>query len=169
MKKHTGFTMIEILIVIALIGVLSTLAVPSFIEVFRSTRTTTATNELVDSIQLARSEAIRQRQVVRVCPVGQTCTGSVTTTTSYANGWTVVRADGVVLREREATHASITVTGPTQGISFDAMGRVTVGTATFTEATQGTLQVRANGCGANGGRNIRVERGGRVATVVVNC
>ena len=168
-KPSRGFTLLEVLITVSILGILSALAAPSFTNVLRNNRTSSVSNELVAALQLARSEAIRQRQTVRVCPVGQACTGTNVASTSYAVGWRVIQADGTVLREREATHASITVTGPVNGIAFDAMGRLLVPTTAFNEATQGTLQVRATGCGTNGGRNIRVERGGRVATVVVNC
>lgn len=54
-----GFTLIELMIVIILIAIGAALAAPSFSNIIRDTRLTTQANNLLSSIQLARSEAVR--------------------------------------------------------------------------------------------------------------
>ena len=69
MRGHCkGFTLIELLMTIAVLTVLLTLAVPSFNSVIQSNRVTTGANSLVATMNLARSEAVRRAESVRVCP-----------------------------------------------------------------------------------------------------
>ena len=66
MKNQTGFTIIELFIVILVAGVLVAIAVPSYTKMIRNNCITTSTNLLVSSLQYARSEAIKLRQTVSV-------------------------------------------------------------------------------------------------------
>jgi type IV fimbrial biogenesis protein FimT len=62
-----GFTLIELMIVLALCGILLGLAMPSLATVLRDARVTDATNEIFGAIFLARSEAIKRGQRVTLC------------------------------------------------------------------------------------------------------
>ncbi|TAN65294.1 MAG: prepilin-type N-terminal cleavage/methylation domain-containing protein [Methylobacter sp.] len=73
-----GFSFIELLIVIAIIGVTLSIAVPSFQSLIASNRLTTSANSLVSALQLAKSEAIKSNRLVVVSNNG-----------TWANGWVV--------------------------------------------------------------------------------
>ncbi len=62
-----GLTLVEMLVVIAIGGVLSSLALPSFSAVVRETRLSTATGSLHSAIFLTRSEAIKRNRRVTLC------------------------------------------------------------------------------------------------------
>ncbi|HHW4679115.1 MAG TPA: GspH/FimT family pseudopilin [Xylella sp.] len=62
-----GFTVLELMVVIAILAILAGLAYPGFINLVNSERLTTSANELVASLQLARTEAIRLGSSVAVC------------------------------------------------------------------------------------------------------
>ncbi|WP_419609603.1 pilus assembly FimT family protein, partial [Thiolapillus sp.] len=47
MNSSTGFTLIELMITLALVSLLMTLGIPSFNEAIRNNRLTTYTNDLV--------------------------------------------------------------------------------------------------------------------------
>jgi type IV fimbrial biogenesis protein FimT len=84
-----GFTLLELMVTIAVGGVLLTLGVPSFVDVVRNNRATTNVNELLTAFSIARSESIRRGANVSVCRSsdGATCSGA------WADGWIVFRDD----------------------------------------------------------------------------
>lgn len=73
-KQHTprckGFTMIELLITIAIVGIVTAMGVPSFNQTITNNRLTTHTNDLVTAINIARSEAIKRGARVAVNRTG---------------------------------------------------------------------------------------------------
>ena len=66
-RRLRGFTLVELLMTLAVVAVLVTFAVPSFHSMLDSGKLTTASNALLSSIQLARSEAIRRGGRVVLC------------------------------------------------------------------------------------------------------
>lgn len=65
--KAGGFTMVELMITVAILAILVALAVPSFTSMINSSRLAAQANELVASLQLARGEAVRRNARVTVC------------------------------------------------------------------------------------------------------
>lgn len=61
-----GFSLIELLITVAVAGVLATIAIPSFVSYLQTRRLVGASQNLYYTIQFARSEAIRRNAVVYV-------------------------------------------------------------------------------------------------------
>jgi len=59
-KAQQGFTLIELLTTVIIAGILLAIAVPSYQEFIRKNHTITQTNNLVSSLNLARSEAIKR-------------------------------------------------------------------------------------------------------------
>jgi prepilin-type N-terminal cleavage/methylation domain-containing protein len=57
-QPDTGFTLIEILLVVAIIGILALIMIPTFSSHEDEQKLTMATTELVDGLRYARSEAI---------------------------------------------------------------------------------------------------------------
>src|SRR3979409_1080684 len=78
MNSHRGFTLIEMLSTIAVMTILVTLAAPSFREITVRNRLVTYTNDLISSVNFARSEAVRRGVPVTLCPSsdGARCAGS---------------------------------------------------------------------------------------------
>lgn len=85
--RARGFTMIEMLMTIAIAAILTTIAIPSFRYITNSNRIASELNGLLGDLQLARAEAIKEGRTVTVCQSndGATCTNS----TSWQGGWIV--------------------------------------------------------------------------------
>lgn len=133
MRLQRGFTMIELLITIMVLGLVLGLGVPGFRDLVLNNRQASAVNELVTALQLARSEAITRNvaapSAVSVCASndGTACAGA------WSDGWIVfsdVDGDGaleagdgdVVLRAADAP-ASMAITGPGGAVRYRRDGR----------------------------------------------
>lgn len=93
MKKHSGFTLIELMITLFIVGVLLAVGVPSLKTFMQGNQLIAATNELVSGMHIARSEAIKLNSRVSICSSndGTTCSGS----SDWTDGWVVfIDTDG---------------------------------------------------------------------------
>lgn len=89
MHRQAGLSLTELLLAIALLGVVTGFAVPSFRSLQLDGARTRQVNQFVQSIHLARSEAMKRSTVVSLCPSddGRTCgTAGVT---EWDAGWLV--------------------------------------------------------------------------------
>ena len=82
-----GFSLIELLIVLAIFAILSNHALPSFSKLLNSNRQSTALLQLFSHHQLARSEAIKQNRSIILCKSDNNihCNPSA----SWNDGWIV--------------------------------------------------------------------------------
>ena len=91
--RQQGYSLFEIITVMAIVAITTSIGVPSFRNLIQNNRITATTNELLVSISQARSEAIRQNVQVRICSTKNpdeaqpVCSGN-----DWSTGW-VVMAD----------------------------------------------------------------------------
>lgn len=87
-----GVTLVELMMTLAVLAILAGIAVPAFASMVRTNRVTSYFNLLIGTLQLARTEAVRERATVLVCPGDPVhgCTGSL----SWHGGWIVVLRPG---------------------------------------------------------------------------
>jgi type IV fimbrial biogenesis protein FimT len=86
-RPPAGFTLLELMMTVAIAAILLTIGVPSFRYVTKANRASAEINGLLGDMQFARGEAVRRGQPVSICVStdGLTCTG----TPSWNNGWIV--------------------------------------------------------------------------------
>lgn len=122
MKRNHGFTLIELMITLIVMGVVIFIAVPNFADLIRNNRITTSSNELVIAMQIARSEAVKRSDEVTVCARAsdgsQTCSGDANT---WAQGW-LVWHDGEVVRSWSPLSDDLQVNAGNASITFDSQG-----------------------------------------------
>lgn len=66
MRRHSGLTLVEVLLVVAVLGVVVALAAPSFKNMILMQRLRGVSSELVTDFQFARAEAAARRDFVRI-------------------------------------------------------------------------------------------------------
>jgi len=116
-----GFTLVELLIVLAVGSILLAIAVPGYGFLMNTSRLAAVTNDLVTALQLARSEAVKRGMRVTVCKTGDV--GAVPSacdaTANWHEGWLVFVDDGTpgvidasdaLLRVELPAHADVTIT-----------------------------------------------------------
>lgn len=110
MKRQSGVTLVELMVVLAIIVVLVAIGMPTYQNITTSYRISAEVNALLGDLQYARAEALKEGQYVTVCAANATlsaCSG----TTSWQNGWIVfpnpvptntVPAAGAILHTQQA-------------------------------------------------------------------
>ncbi len=78
LRTQSGFSLIESLVTVAILGILTVMAAPSFTEYQRNTQMTTVTNELLSAFASAKSESMTTGRNITVAPLDGT---------AWHNGW----------------------------------------------------------------------------------
>ncbi len=123
-----GFTLLELLITVAVAAVLAAIAVPSFRTVMQNSARDAALNSLSNALNYARNAALRSDAPVSVCPKVAT---SDACGSDWNNGWIVATrpasASTVVLMTKPALPAGgpkVTAVGGVGSIQFLPSGLV---------------------------------------------
>lgn len=158
-KRLLGFTLIEVLVVVALLGIVTALAAPGFANLVQSNRVQAAAGELQRALYFARTEAM-SRGV------------NVTLTASSADGWagavvistvaTPVMPNGEVLRQYPGGLGAANV------LASASAGDVTLTRLTFLPtgslALNSDASLRVCGAGSTAsGKQFTLSIGGLVA------
>jgi type IV fimbrial biogenesis protein FimT len=184
-RVAAGFGLIELVIVVAILGILAALGVPSFRQSIHSNRVTTEANDLVSAINTARGEATTRSRRVTACP--STNGTSCNTTNWGAPAQWIVFTDYGVIGTVEPADTILRVWKPVDGgdlvtssnavnwISFDRTGTATTDNAVVNNTNTGlpalTLTLRPQGCtsGAKNLRTVALQLVGRVSTTTGAC
>lgn len=84
-KKNSGFTLLELMVVLVVVCIIALWAVPSYSDYVRRSQARAAAQDMVSSLQLARSQAITTGRNVEICAAnagGTGCSGG-----NYGNRW----------------------------------------------------------------------------------
>ncbi|KAE8438708.1 MULTISPECIES: GspH/FimT family protein [Halomonadaceae] len=146
-RSAHGFTLLELLVALALFATLATIAIPNFARIIQENRVVTTTNDYKIALSFARSEAVRRNQSVDLLPVAE----------GWDNGWEV-QADEVVLRRWAQEVDDITIANAPERFTFNSQGRL-VSAAFASQRVSVTLNEI--------GRCVRIEPSG-ISRVLTN-
>jgi type IV fimbrial biogenesis protein FimT len=124
-RRSGGFTLVEMLMVTTILTFLTILALPSLSSVIANNRLRSAGTDLMSSVLLARSEAIKRNGRVQILPASAS---------DWTSGWRVqVVATGEQIDKRNTVGSQVLVVGAPASIVYEHTGRLT---------TPGTSQVQ---------------------------
>lgn len=171
MKKATGFTLVELMVAIAILALLTTIAVPSFNQMIASNRLTTQTNGLIAAMNIARSEAIKLNRTVSLCRIAEPddddCAGNGTWT-----NWAVLQGDRIILRGAiDSFNGTLIATSHTGNnaltgarLEFSPDGLVRTG-GNITNGTNGPqIRLCSTALDSSNVRRISIGPGSRIST-----
>ncbi|NDP60777.1 MAG: prepilin-type N-terminal cleavage/methylation domain-containing protein [Oxalobacteraceae bacterium] len=99
MHKSHGFTLIELMVVLAIVAILTTIAAPSFKQLIQSITISSSVNTFLSDMRYARSEAVRRGGGVVMCrsddpeATDPTCdSGSGPGSNGWISGWIIFHA-----------------------------------------------------------------------------
>lgn len=159
MHKSQGFSLIELMIAIAIMVILSSIAVPGFQALTQNSRASALANELTTAFNLARSEAVKRGVQVSVC------------SDNWVEGWRVElgsdcnAANNDILRFWESTQPGSVINA--NGNAF--VGFEPTGARTNAGAGEVTFQVHVQNCTGQRSRTLRVSLSGRIGVERVAC
>lgn len=178
-RSSAGFTLVELMVVLALLGVLLAVAAPAFSGVVNSMRLSTTANALFSSLLLARSEAIKRNSRAVVCKSATAL--ACTSIGSWEQGWIVFHdannnaaldvGEAVISRE-QGVPDSIRMTGNSPVANY--VSYTSVGSASYTSGAfqAGTFTACVQSASATEARQIVINISGRprtVRTTVAKC
>lgn len=114
--RPSGFTLVEVVITLAIIAIAGMLAVPEFTSLMANRRVVGVADDLFGTLLYARSEAIRQNQSIQVLPIGG----------NWSNGWQMANPAqaGTFLLQHAASKVVVTEAGNAPDVTFLPSGRL---------------------------------------------
>lgn len=158
MKHNTGFTMIELMIVVSLIAIVAAIAVPSMSGIIKSHQLTTQANAFITAMQLARSEAIKRGTAINI-----TATDGSVSTNEWGQGWSVATTGGTVLQSFAALPASHTLNSTADRTAYQYLS-----TGMLAASNADSLQLCDDRTGESG-RQISILQTGRISVANFTC
>ena len=113
--RSRGFTLIELMVVVALAALLLGIGVPSFTGFIAGQRVKTAASDFAMAAVHARSEAIKRNTDVTLTAVSSGAGG-------WKDGWTV--ASGGTQLSIQSAYSGLTFAGPSSAITYKSTGRL---------------------------------------------
>ncbi len=90
-RNHSGFTLIELMTTLLIAGVVLGIGVPAFNQFVATNQMAAGVNDLTSSLHLARTEAVKRRSNVTICPSADPMADppACDNAGSFADGWIV--------------------------------------------------------------------------------
>lgn len=125
MKKEKAFTLIELMVTIAILAIIATLAAPNLSQILHNTKVNTSSGDILSFLQQSRTEAIRLGKIVTVCGSSDGSNCLATNKTDWSTGL-IAKYSGSTTPIQKLTFESsqLSITAP-ETITFNSVGSTT--------------------------------------------
>lgn len=113
-----GFTLVELMVTIAVAAILISIAVPSLSDATTNGKLSASANDLVAGVALGRSEAIKRNAVASLCVSSD---GSTCGSGGWEQGW-IIRSGSTVIQAHAAAPTGYKVISSVARIDFQPSG-----------------------------------------------
>jgi len=171
MERIRAFTLVELVVAISIAAVMLAFAVPPLLATLKNSAATALGNDLVSSLNLARTEAVKRGANVTLCTASDKTLSACGSGQTWTFGWLVfvdANGDGVysagndTLIKTNTIPNGATLTATFNNVTFTSAGFVkSVGALIFT--------AQASGCTGNNARTITVQNPGHITLAPVAC
>lgn len=173
MNKHraTGVTIVELLVAIAVLGVLLGIAVPGFGEISKANKVTSAANELTTALNFARSEATKRHHPVSVCPSNEGGTACVDAS-DWSPGWIAFTDNGVTLGAVDLSETVLQAWNAAAAVEIEQTSTINYVSFDFDGSPTGLVEATFEISAADSHkypRCLRVSRTGRISIAKQAC
>lgn len=173
---QAGFNIIELMVGVVILGILASMAAPSFSESIKRYRINAIRDDLVASVQLARAEAIRRRRpVVLIREEQASCSAGVTLsdTHEWSCGWRMVEdtnSNGTISATERASILQTTTIPTGYSLMHPGLGeRMTANIwGQVTGAGQRFVIAPPEGVSGKSTTTVCINTGGRIRTLKDN-
>lgn len=182
MRKNRGFTLIELMITLAVAAVVLGIALPSFTQMMRNNNSIAIGSELSAALNYARSEAVKRSKRVSICASsdGLSCLAA----NNWGQGWLVfvdnattdsaaAATVGTVLRYWDElptnTNVSALKGASTNIVFLRYTSSGAVARAGGTDADARKFIVYVNGCKGKASQEIVVGLSGMISPKKIDC
>lgn len=162
-SRESGFTLIELVVTLAIMGILMSVAIPNYQMFVMSSRMSAQANEFMTALGFTRSEAIKRGTRVTLCRSSNntSCAASGT----WAQGW-IVFIDGGTAGTVDGTDSVLQTHGPLEGSpSFVGSGGTLANYISYGSsaigATAGSFSLCPPSPAKVAGRDIVISNSGR--------
>ncbi|TCH64743.1 GspH/FimT family pseudopilin [Acinetobacter sp. ANC 4862] len=125
MKRQSAFTLIELIVTIAILAIIATLAAPNLSQMLHNTKVNTSSGDILSFLQQSRTEAIRLGKTVTVCGSsdGSSCLSA--NKTNWSTGLIATHSGSTTpIQKLTFDSSQLSVTGP-EIITFNTFGSTT--------------------------------------------
>ncbi len=151
LSRRRGVTLIELVVSLAVMLILASVALPSFTSYLRGIAVRSSSETVFQGLQLARAEAVRRNTRVRFVIASDT-------------GWTVSTDAGTSIQSKPASEGGTGMTviftpGASRRVTFNAFGQVTDNA----DSSQALTQIDFSASGTTVTRSVEIGTGGELS------